>query len=147
VSFQVNGEPVVGQGKLKTTSKDGSLKCKVSKAVVNSEAEGEAVEVMAEPEARPRSRVWTGPAKELPEVGEGSEVAWALWAIAGDIRAIRRAQEAITCNTEAGSTSGRGSGQCELPGALRHGLDVIRPRGLGRGPSVPSYVGDGTCGG
>jgi len=105
VSCQVNGEPIVGQGELKTTLKDGSpkhKKCKVSKAMVDSEAEGEAVEVTAELEARPRSRVWTGPAEELPKAGEGSEVARALWAIAGDIWAIRRAQEAIACNTEAG---------------------------------------------
>jgi len=65
---------------------------------IDSEAEGEATE----PEARPHNRAWTGPAEELPEAGEGSEVARALWAIASDIWAIRRAQEAIAHNTEAG---------------------------------------------
>ena len=104
MSCQVNGEPIVGQGELKPASKDGSpkrKKHKVSKVVVDSKAEGEVVEVTAEPEARLRGRVWTGPAEELPRAGEGSEVAQALWAIAGDLRAIRRAQEAIACNTEA----------------------------------------------
>ena len=108
MSCQVDGEPVVSQGEPRPTLKDGSpkrkkrKKRKVSKVVVDSEAEGEVVEVKAEPEARPRSRAWTGLAEELPEAGEGSEVARALWAIASDLQAIRRAQEAITRNTEAG---------------------------------------------
>jgi len=58
--------------------------------------------VTAEPEVRPRGRAWTGLAEELPGAGEGSEVARALWAIASDLQAIRRAQEAIACNTDAG---------------------------------------------
>jgi len=96
VSCQVDGEPVVGQGELRAASKDGSprhKKRKVSKVTIDSKAEGE---------ARPHNRAWTGPAEELPEAGEGSKVARALWAIVSDIRAIRRAQEAIARNTEVG---------------------------------------------
>jgi len=105
VSCQVDGKPVVGQGEPRLASKDGSpkrKKCKVSKVMIDSETEGEAVEATAELEARPHNRAWTGPTEELPEAGEGSEVARALWAIASDIQAIRRAQEAIARNTEAG---------------------------------------------
>jgi len=74
VSCQVNGKPVVGQGEPKPASKDGSpkrKKRKVSKVAIDSEVEGEAVEVTAEPEARPHNRAWTGPVEELPEAGEG----------------------------------------------------------------------------
>ena len=96
---------MVGQGEPRAKSKDKSpkcKKCKVSKeAIVESEAEVEVVEVMAEPEARPCGRAWTRPVEELLGAGEGPEMAQALWAIAADLRAIRRAQEAITCNAEA----------------------------------------------
>jgi len=45
------------------------------------------------------------------------------------------------------STGSPGPGQREPANALRHGLDVIQPRGLGRGPVIPSYAGDGAGGG
>ena len=98
VSFQINREPIVGQGKPKVKSKDGSPKCKKHKVlketIVDSEAEG--TEVTAKLEARPWGMAWTGPLRVLARVGEGSEVSQALWSIAADLRGIRRAQEAIT---------------------------------------------------
>jgi len=74
VSCQVDGKPVIG-GEPRTKKNDGSpmhKKRRVPKeTIVESKAEVEVVEVMAEPEARPHGRAWTGPAEVFPRASEG----------------------------------------------------------------------------
>ena len=93
VSFQVDREPVVGQGELKMKLKDdGLLKCKKRKVsketIVESKTEAEVVVMTAEPEARPWSKMRTGPARVLSNMAERSGLSQALWSITADLQAI-----------------------------------------------------------
>ena len=89
----MDGEPVVGQGESKVKLKDDRSpkrkKRKVSKVtIIESEMKAEVVVMMAKPEARPQSKVRTGPVRVLSEAAQGSRFTQALWSIAANLRAI-----------------------------------------------------------